>query len=138
MSDLEKACDLLRTQGYTCVLCKNGVFYTTSQRGVAPLLTWLESGIDLTGASAADKVVGKGAAFLYCLLGVKTVYSHVMSVAARDTLTEWGIESSYETLTDAIINRKGTDVCPIEKAVFDISEPREALLTIKNTLMQLL
>ena len=138
MNDLKKACDLLRAEGYTCVLCKNGTVYTTRQRGVSPLLAWIESGIDLTGACAADKVVGKGAAFLYCLLGVKTIYGHVMSVAAQEVLTERGIEPLYGTLTEAIINRKGTDICPIEKSVCEIFEPQEALRAIRNTLMQLL
>ena len=73
MTDLEKARELLHTGEYTCALCRGNEHYTSTLRGVRPLFEWLESGNDLRGFSAADKVVGKGAAFLYVLLGVQSV-----------------------------------------------------------------
>ena len=73
MENMLKARHLLESGDYTCVVCKDDSVHTTSQRGVAPLLNWLDAGINLTGFSAADRVVGRGAAFLYCLLGVKEV-----------------------------------------------------------------
>ena len=69
--DLNMAQSILEQDGCTCVLCNGETVYKSHRRGVAPLMGWLESGTDLKGFSAADKVVGKATAFLYCLLGVK-------------------------------------------------------------------
>ena len=135
--NLENARALLESGNYTCVVCKNDLVYTTSQRGVAPLLHWLDSDLDLSGFSAADRVVGRGAAFLYCLLGVKEVYSKVMSRPAEQVLQAHGIHAEAETFVDGIINRTGTGPCPFEAAVMDITDPKEALTAIRNKRRQL-
>ena len=53
MESLSKARTLLESGNYTCVVCKEDSVYTTTQRGVAPLLNWLDTGTDLSGFSAA-------------------------------------------------------------------------------------
>ena len=58
MTDMEQALQLLQTGKYTCVACKNGVIHAAQQRGVRPLLNWLDEGADLMGAAVADRVVG--------------------------------------------------------------------------------
>ena len=70
MKDLDQAKILLEQGGYTCVLCHGEVTLTTELRGVRPLVRWLESGRNLAGFSAADRVVGKATAYLYVLLGI--------------------------------------------------------------------
>jgi hypothetical protein len=135
--DLERAKEILTQSGSTCVLCRGEITYTTTQRGVAPLLIWLESGVDTCGFSAADKVVGKAAALLYCLLGVRRVYGTVMSDAAVKVLRRNGIEVYWDRLTDGIRNRAGTGPCPLEAATLAIDDPEEALPVILATLSQL-
>ena len=65
--------------------------YTSTLRGVRPLLDLLASGVDLCGFVAADKTVGLGAAHLYNLLGVRAVWARVMSEGAKALLSECGI-----------------------------------------------
>ena len=137
MTDLEKARALLASGDYTCTVCRGDAICTTRQRGVKPLLDWLDSGLDLKNASAADRVVGRGAAFLYCLLGVKEVHARVMSRPAAEVLAAHGITASADTLTEGIINRKGTGPCPFEEAVLDISDPAEALTAIRKKMQQM-
>lgn len=55
---------------------------TSTERGVKPLLQWLDGENSVKGFSAVDKVVGRAAAFLYVLLEVKEVYAGVMSEGA--------------------------------------------------------
>ena len=129
--DLLNARTLLDSGDFTCTVCLEDTSYTTRERGVKPLLNWLDSGITLTGFSAADRVVGRGAAFLYCLLGVKEVYARVMSRPAAQVLTAHGIDASYDTLTEGIINRRGDGPCPFEAAVLEISDPQLALAAIR-------
>ena len=137
MDNLQKARDLLESGNYTCVVCKADSVYTTTQRGVAPLLNWLEAGTDLSGFSAADRVVGRGAAFLYCLLSVKEVHARVMSHPALEVLQAHGIAASADTYVSGIINRAGTGPCPFEAAVMEIQDADTALIAIREKRRQM-
>ena len=137
MSDLQKAHDLLRSGGYTCVLCRDEEIHTSQARGVRPLVQWLTFGPALRGFSAADKVVGKATAYLYCLLGVKAVHALVMSGAAAEVLRKNGIEVTQDKLVENIINRAGNGICPFEAAVWNIHTPEEALPAIRNKMKEM-
>lgn len=137
MENLQKARNLLESGNYTCVVCKEDTVYTTTQRGVAPLLSWLENGMDLSDFSAADRVVGRGAAFLYCLLGVTEVHARIMSHPAAEVLQEHGIRVSADTFVPGIINRAGTGPCPFEAAVMEIRDPEDAMIAIRNKRRQM-
>ncbi len=136
-ADLEHAKEILKSSDCTCVLCRDEKVYQTTARGVRPLVDWLDSGEDTCGFSAADKVVGKAAALMYCLLGVRRVYGHVMSSAAVKVLRRNGIEAYWGTLTEFIRNRSNTGLCPMESATAHIDDPDEALPVILATLASL-
>lgn len=135
--DLEQAKNLMRKRGYTCVILKDEQIYTSIERGVKPLLAWLDADMNLGGFSAADKVIGNGAAMLYVLLGVKEIYTPIISKAARQTLTEHGIEVYFDRCVDNIRNRTNTGNCPMEEAVHGINNPEEALQAIRRKLATL-
>ena len=135
--DLLKACEILRSESCTCVLCKFQTVYKSRLRGVAPLLQLLQEGSDFSGFSAADRVVGKAAAFLYCLLGVERVAAGVISHGALQVLQEHSVEVRYNVLTDRIMNRNRDGFCPMETAVSSTTDPQEALLCIRSTLDRL-
>ena len=134
--DLERAHRLLEGD-YTCVVCRDDAVYTTTERGVKPLLDWLDQGIDLTGFSAADRVVGRATAFLYCLLGVKEVYARVMSAPAAQVLRANGVEIVVDQEVSGIINRRKTGPCPFENAVLHIDTAPEALAAIRQKMAQM-
>jgi len=131
MIELDKAKEILLSEGYTCVLYKDGMLHTSTRRGVKPLVQWVEQGLDVRDYSAADKVVGKATAFLYLLLGVRAVYTHVISKSALRILQERGVHVEYETLVENIINRSGDGICPFEVAVLEIEEVQLAYTTIR-------
>ena len=137
MNELDKVKEILLTGGYTCVLCKEGLEYSSTQRGVKPLLDLLDSKKDLRHAYAADKTVGAGAAHLYALLGVSAVWARVMSERGRQILLQNGIEAICDDIVPFIINRAGDGMCPIESAVGNIDSPTEALAQIRLTLSNL-
>ena len=137
MFDLEKARSLLEKENYTCVICRGDDVITDRRRGIRPLMELLESGKDLHGYSAADKVVGKAAAFLYCLLGVKALHAGVLSVPARDVLVSAGISVEWGSLVPAIRNRAGDGFCPMETAVWDLTDPALAPDAIRAALQKL-
>lgn len=136
-NDLTKARTLLDTGSYTCVVCRGDALHTATERGVKPLLSWLDAGLDLGDFSAADRVVGRATAFLYCLLGVKAVYAGVMSRPAAQVLRSHGIAAEAGQLVEGIINRKGTGPCPFEAAVMEITDAGEALKAIRERMARL-
>ena len=137
LSDLNRARQMLSQGRYTCVLCRGASVYTDIRRGIRPLLELLDTGTDLQGFSAADKVVGKAAAFLYCLMGVGQVYAPIISHSAAEVLKAHRIPVQYDILVPAIFNRDRTGFCPMETAVREISDPQEALAAIRAVLAQL-
>lgn len=136
MSDLERAKELLRENpALTCAFVYGGQVDTSELHGVKPLLERLEGG--LNGWAAADRVVGRGAALLYVLLGVKELYAEVLSRSAEEVLKLHMISYQYDTLTDMIVNRRGDGPCPMEAATKGIVDPQEGLKAIQNKLREL-
>lgn len=137
MTNIDKAKELLKSGGFTCVLCRGEQIYTSEKRGVAPMLEFIDNGTELSGFSAADKVIGKAAAMLFCHAGVSEVYADVMSRAAADFLAERGIPFSYGTIAEKIINRRGDGICPMEEVTAGISDTGEAITAIRKRLAEL-
>ncbi len=126
------------SQGFTCVLSRGGeIVFSAKEHGIKPLMYIIDNNIDVKGCDAADKIVGKAAALLYVHIGVGFVYAQVMSKSALELLRQHGIKAECETLTDRIINRLGTDICPMEKTVSEISDPFIAYTALKSKLEQM-
>lgn len=136
-SNLEKVRQKLRDGAYTCVVALNDDEYCSCERGVKPLISLLQSGRIFSGAFAADKTVGAGAAHLYVLIGVRTLWANVISVSAIRVLENNGIEVFYEECVPHIINRRGDGICPIEAAVADAKTSTEAYELILTALKRL-
>lgn len=137
-TDLKKAIETIKSDdSLTCVLCKDAEIFTSRERGVAPLLGLIEKGRLSPGFSAADKVVGKAAAFLYAILKVENVYAFVISEGAKKVLTDYGIHFECKESAEYIINRKGDGMCPIEASVMDSSNAEQALAAIRQKLARL-
>ncbi|MBP1562735.1 MAG: DUF1893 domain-containing protein [Oscillospiraceae bacterium] len=138
MSDnLTKCREILKSGNFTIVLSDGKTLLTDTKRGVKPLFDLLDKNTDLSGFSAADKVVGKAAAFLYVLLNIKEVYADVISTHALVVFEQHKIPVEYNTLTDKIKNRAGTGFCPMETAVLDENEPEKALKKIREKAKEL-
>lgn len=134
---LSRAKEILTENNYTCVILTDEYQYTSHQRGVKPLLDWYDHGTNLKDGYAADKVVGKAAAYLYVLLEIKAVYAGVISKPAYEVFKKHNIEIYYDDMVEAIINRNKTGYCPMETAVIGIDTPEEALEAIKTKLNKL-
>ena len=113
MNDLETA--KLNLNGHSLCFCKNPAVFTADGRGISPVLGLLKEGRDLSGFSCADVIVGKAAAMLFVKAGVTAVYGKTMSESGKAFLDKSGVHAEYGVLTEKIINRAGTDICPMEK-----------------------
>ncbi len=135
MTDLEMAKTNL--VGHTICLCKDGNILFSERRGIAPMMNFIADGIDLVDYCVADLVVGKAAAMLFVKCGIKQVFAKTLSQSGKKMLEKHGITCEYETLAEKIINRNGTDICPMEKAVSDIDDINEAYAILHRTLQQM-
>ncbi len=129
MTDLLKAYEILQ-EGHTAVLVKGEDVIITDERGVAPLVKWNSEDKSFEGYSAADKVIGKAAAFFYVTFGIKKVRANVLSKFAADVFEKYGIEYWYDTLADEIINRTGDGLCPMESAVMGCDSVEDGVAAI--------
>ena len=91
----------------------------------------------LNGAFIADKVVGKGAAALMVAGGVREVYTDVISRGALSLFTQSGVEVEFGLLVENIINRTGTDICPVEKLCLRCLTAEECLPLIDEFIEQM-
>ena len=131
-----RALALLR-EGNTCALVGERETLVSNKRGVAPLLAWLDDKKNGEGLFAADKVVGRAAAFLYILLKVDGVHALVISESAEEVFLRFGMPYSFEEKVPAIRNRAGDGFCPMEQAVLGIENPTDALVAIRKRLKEL-
>ena len=134
--NLAKAREIL-SGGFTFAAFNGEAAITDNRRGVKPLIDIIDRGETLRGFSAADKVVGKAAAFLYVLLDVSEVYAEVISRRALSVLEDNNVHAEYSGLTEAVKNRAGTGFCPMETAVLYENSPEKALEKIRAKVCEL-
>ena len=135
MTDIETA--IRELEGHSICLCRGGEFFTDDGRGISPMMRFISEVRNLSGYSVADVIVGKAAAMLFVKAGIVSVHGRVMSESGKAFLETHGIPCSHDVLTDRIINRKGTDICPMEKTVADIDDPETAYTALAKKIAEL-
>lgn len=127
---MEELINLLHTGRYSCVIANEGKIRTFTQRGVADLYDLLTREPEfLKGALIADKVVGKGAAALMILGGIKELYTDVVSSNAMDLFQTSDVKVDFVQEVPFIWNRDHTGWCPVETMCSE-EESAEAILQL--------
>ena len=104
----------------------HGIVTTYSKPGVHDLEHLLDHAPEmLHGATIADKVIGKAAAAMVVVGGVKELFAEVMSKRAIPFLEEAGIAYTYGTLVDTI--KEEGDRCQLEKITAPATTPEETV-----------
>lgn len=123
-----KAVERLYAEACSCVIRNGETVRSFHQRGVSDLWRLLHEEPELLrGAFVADKVVGKGAAALMAVGGVRGLFARTVSRPALDLLAGAGIPVEYKTVAEHIINRAGDGICPVERLCADARTPEECL-----------
>lgn len=133
IKDLKRLTEILHKENCSCVIeNEDGLLTIGRERGVRDLMNFLKQTPEvLKGALVADKVVGKGAAALMVLGGVKGIYADVISVKAFELLDKSGVDAGYGVIVENIINREGTGNCPVETLCSDCATAEECLPLIE-------
>ena len=90
----------------SCVIYNQGEVRIFRERGVKDLYRLLKEEPEfLAGASMADKVIGKAAAALLALGGVREVFALVISLPGRDSHGVFGRGAAYyKSYTDGMVS----------------------------------
>ena len=123
--------------GRSVAFCKGSETVAFDGKGISPLMQAIKNGYDFQGFAVADAIVGKAAAMLFCKMKVAVVYGRVTSKSAFEYLARHDIPCSYDVLTENIVNRTGSDVCPMEKAVCAIEDCEEGYIALSRALSEL-
>lgn len=135
--DLERAKAALKADKCTCILTLGTVMFKSKEKGVQPLLDWMNSGNNYMGYMIADKVVGRAAAFIDIAMGIRAVYAEVISEPAKELLERNHIEVDADTVVPDILNSDKSDRCLLEKAVDGIENAGDALMPIELALIRM-
>ncbi len=131
--DLNLAKQRLIREDLSLVIAKKGrVIFETKATGVAGLLEAVETlGNFLTGSSVADKVVGRAAALLIVYSRALSVFAVTISDSGIEVLMEHAIRCEFDNRVPNILSISKTDVCPFEKLVAELSDPKLAFEVLK-------
>lgn len=69
----------------------------------------------MRGAVVFDKIVGRAAAILLVYAKVKEIWTPTISRSGKAYLTKNKVKIVYRNLADYVMNRRGDEVCPMEK-----------------------
>lgn len=127
---MQQLIEILRREKCSLVVKNHGIVTTYSKPGVRDLEYLLDHDPEmLHGATIADKVIGKAAAAMVVVGGVKELYAEVMSKKAIPFLEEAGIAYTYGTLVDTI--KEEGDRCQLEKITAPASTPEETVALLR-------
>lgn len=136
MKDLDIAKELLENEDLTLAIVRDGeCIYKSKKRGIYPLYIAIRDMKEsMCGASAADKVIGRGAAQLYSYGQIKEVYSTLVSEGTKEIFEEFGIYFETEKIVSQIMNRDKSGMCPVETISYESDTIEEVLEKIESFL----
>lgn len=134
MDDLEIARRRLKDKKLTLVFVKNSkIVFETSTEGLYGFLQAIEKlNGRLSGASVADRIVGRAAALLCAYSNITAAFAITLSKSGLKILKTYNIRYEFENLVPTILNLRKTDKCPFEKLVENTTNSKEAFEKIRQ------
>lgn len=121
------------TSEHSLTIRNNGKTLTFDGRGVSDLYRLLTTSPEtLHGAEATDKVVGKGAAALMILGGVRSLHAGIISTPALQMLSKAEMDVTYGEEVPNIKNMRGDGICPVEQLCLKCTTAEECLPLISG------
>ncbi len=119
------------------IISNNNIIYKNDGFGIKPLYcAYLKVKEQMKGASCADRVIGKAAAWIYIEAGIKELYCDVITTIAKNMLLESGIKVIFVEEIDFVENREKTGMCPVESLAKDETNFDNLLKNIEKFLIE--
>lgn len=111
---------------------RNKVISRSKKESISGLLDFIKKhGRKTRNLTVFDKKVGNAVALISVYIGAKGVFGVVGSKSAEKTFKKFKIKSHFLKTIPRILNKKGTDICPLEKLSFS-KTPKEFYGLVKN------
>lgn len=116
------------------IIKEDEVIYSSSESGIAPIIEAVERlGIPrLSGSVVVDKIVGKAAALVVSYFKARKVFTHIISKPAIKVLNQNNVFYESERVTNEIRAKNRLNICPFERAVKDVEDPKEGYERLKR------
>ena len=132
LKNTAKAKKLFEEEKLILVLCKGEKIIKSSEAGITALFKLIDEKGEFKGYCCAYDIIGKSAAILFAKAGVREIYCNVLSSSGKTILAKNGISVYYHTLTDIVQIGSDSEICPIETAVANITNPELGFSAIKK------
>ena len=120
--------EMLNEQGLSLLVFNNGELTTHANRGIRDLLQLIsEQPERLNGAVAADKIIGKSAAAIMIVGGVKQVHTNLICTPARELFESKGVQVFATEEVPMIYNRDRSGMCPMDTQIDGIEGIEECV-----------
>lgn len=126
--------DELEERGLSLIIYRDEeVVFSSASRGIIPLLDAIDTlgRSELSGTLIIDKILGRAAALLIVYMDAAEAQAALISMGAKEVLRSNGVRFHYSEDTPTIKNIDGTDMCPFERLIIEVSNPEEAYRRIK-------
>ncbi len=132
--DIVIAKKIFNEEDFSLVIVKDEkVLLKSNERGIKPIYDIVKvDHSEYINASAADKVVGRGAAIVYDILKIKNLYAELISESALEFLKDTDIVVEYDKKVENIRNRDNTDLCPMEKLSMGILDGNDFIAKVDD------
>ncbi len=131
--DGDQMLETLNANSLSLLVRNHGITSHHNNRGVEDLLTLLQNEPErLKGAVVADKMIGKAAAAIMVVGGVKTVYTNLICTPARELFETAGVTVVAKEEVPQILNRDKTAQCPIDSRLNDALTAKECVNILLN------
>ena len=107
------------------------VVYMTQEISPAALVRIYEALGRPAEGRVADKMIGKAAAALMAVGGVKQVHTNLISTPAREMLEKAGVQVTAAEEVEMILNRDQTGQCPMDQSLNETDDPAECMEILK-------
>ena len=118
--------EMLNQQGLSLLVFNHDSLTTHANRGIQDLLQLIsEQPERLNGAIAADKIIGKSAAAIMIVGGVKQVHTNLICTPARELFEAHGVRIFATEEVPMIYNRDRSGMCPMDTQINGIESVEE-------------
>lgn len=124
---------MLNEQHLSLLVYNDSTLTTHANRGVRDLLQLIsEQPERLNGAIVADKIIGKSAAAIMIVGGVKQVHTNIICTPARELFEANGVLVFASEEVPMIMNRNRSGMCPMDTQINEVESVEECVAILQN------
>ena len=125
--------EMLNEQGLSLLVYNHDELTTHANRGIQDLLQLIsEQPERLKGAVIADKIIGKSAAAIMIVGGVKQVHTNIICTPARELFEANGVQVFASEEVPMIMNRNRSGMCPMDTQINEVESVEECVAILQN------